>query len=286
VNLNKSVKEDGNTPRFNLTYHITDDKLVYATYSEGFRPGGINRTSTLPPYRADFLKNYEIGTKTTWLNNRLRLNGSVFWLKWDDIQFSYLGLNGLTYIQNANKARVKGVEGEISWAATAGLTVTGGFAYTDAELAENYCGATDTTTGAPITDCATPLAPDGTRLPVSSRFKGNVSARYNFPMQGFEAHVQGAYSYQTSAFSDLRLPDRALMGEQPAYGLLDLSAGLGRDAWSFELYVHNLLDKRADTFRTTECGILGPDDQPLCGLKPYVITNEPRSIGIRFGQRF
>ncbi len=288
VNLDKGVRESGNTPRFNLTYHIDDGKLVYATYSEGFRPGGINRRGSLPPYKADYLKNYEFGWKTTWMNNRLRVNGAVFWLDWNDIQFSYLGLNGLTEIKNANKARVRGIESEINWAVTQGFSLTGALAYTDAELAENYCGTTDPVTGAPITNCANPLAPDGTRLPVAPKFKGNITGRYEFPVQTFSAHVQASLIYQSSVYSDLRLPDRLLMGQQPAYGLTDLSAGFGRDSYNIELYVHNAFDRRTQTYRTTECGIYGYADppQPLCGQEPYIIPDTPRTIGLRFGQRF
>ncbi|HEU4628035.1 MAG TPA: TonB-dependent receptor [Steroidobacteraceae bacterium] len=288
INLDKNVEASGNTPRYNLTYRFDDARLVYVTYAEGFRPGGINRRSILPPYKPDYLKNYEIGWKTSWLNNRLRVNGAVYYLDWTDIQFSYLGLNGLTEIKNANKAKVKGVEGDIDWAVTSGLTLSGGFAYTDAKLAANYCGTTQAD-GTPITDCADPLAPDGTRLPVSSKFKGHLTARYGFPLKGFEAHVQGSIGYRTSVFADLRLPDRALVGEQPAYAMTDLSTGVSRDTYAIELYVHNLFDKRGDTYRTTECSIYGPDPdnpQPLCGLRPYSIPDMPRTVGLRFGQRF
>ena len=89
---------------------ITDDHLVYATWSRGFRPGGINRRGTLPPYDADFITNYELGFKTDWLNNRLRFNGAIYQLDWTNIQFSFLGANGLTEIHNAGNARIRGVE--------------------------------------------------------------------------------------------------------------------------------------------------------------------------------
>ena len=63
--------------------------MVYATWSEGYRPGGINRRGTLPPYVSDFLTNYELGWKTTWVDNRLPFNGAVFQQDWDDFQFSH-----------------------------------------------------------------------------------------------------------------------------------------------------------------------------------------------------
>jgi iron complex outermembrane receptor protein len=78
TNLDKRVKETGNAEGHRHLQVRQPDKLVYVTYSEGFRPGGINRRGTLPPYQADYLKNYEFGWKTSWAENRIRWNGAVF----------------------------------------------------------------------------------------------------------------------------------------------------------------------------------------------------------------
>jgi outer membrane receptor protein involved in Fe transport len=292
IDLDREVKEDGHTPRLTFNYKIDDSKMVYATYSKGFRPGGVNRRRTEPPdppvppsYVSDFIKNYELGWKTSWADDRLRFNGAVYWEDWDNIQFSYLGINGLTIIRNATSAQVKGIEGSINWAVTGAFSLTGGFAYNDAKLTANYCGEL-TDDGSPITECAAPLAPDGTQLPISSKFKGNLTGRYQFPLMGGEGHFQGSYAYRGAVWADLRLPDRAVMGQQPSYGEFDFSTGLNRGAISLELFVHNAFDKRADMFRTTQCSVLGPDNLPLCGLAPLVVVNTPRTIGIRFGQKF
>src|SRR5665213_1626575 len=68
TNLDNRVSDSGQVPRVNLTYKITPDAMVYATWSKGFRPGGVNRTAQvgIPPYQADFLTNWEIGWKTQW----------------------------------------------------------------------------------------------------------------------------------------------------------------------------------------------------------------------------
>jgi iron complex outermembrane recepter protein len=293
IDLDREVKQNGHTPRFTLNYKLTDDKLIYATYSKGFRPGGVNRRTTMPPdlpvppsYESDFIKNYELGWKTSWANNRLRLNGAVYYEDWDNIQFSYLGVNGLTIIRNATSARVKGIEAELNWVVTGGFSLNGGFAYNDAKLTANYCGDLDPNTGATVTDCANPLAPNGTQLPISSKFKGNLTGRYAFPMMGGEGHFQGSVVYQDAVWADLRGPDRAVMGQQPSYATFDFSVGLQRQAISLELFVHNAFDKRAETFRTSECSVLGPSNLPLCGLAPVVVVNTPRTVGIRFGQKF
>ncbi len=96
TNLNKSVQEWGYTHKLSLKYQIDDDRMVYATWSTGFRPGGINRRGTIPPYSPDKLTNYELGWKTAWYNGQLTFNGDVFWEDWNKFQFSFLGLNSFT----------------------------------------------------------------------------------------------------------------------------------------------------------------------------------------------
>jgi len=123
-NLNKTTEESGFTHKVNLTWSIDDDRMVYGVWSTGYRPGGINRRGTLPPYGSDFLTNYEFGWKTMWLDRSLRWNGAAYLERWDDFQFSILGANGLTEIKNAAQARILGVETDIAWRITPDFTVT------------------------------------------------------------------------------------------------------------------------------------------------------------------
>ena len=228
INLDKTVKEDGNTKRLNVSFHATDDVMLYATWSEGFRPGGINRRGNIPPYQSDFLTNYEVGFKTTFADNRVRINGAIFQDDWDDFQYSFLGANGLTEIRNAGQARIKGIETDLVWAVTDGFTLSAAMSWLDAKSTVPYCGTVyggDNLDGSPpnvlpgdplygqtVTNCSDPLAPVGTfeqapkgqRLPVQAEFKGNAVGRYEFPMGGQEAHIQAGWVYQGDAWSDLR----------------------------------------------------------------------------------
>ena len=140
--LDRGTSGSGNSPKVNLTYKIDHDRMIYATYSKGFRPGGVNRNGggTIPPYKPDYLTNYEVGWKTMWLDNRLRFNGALFYEKWKDFQFSYLGPNALTIITNAGQAEIKGLETDLEFAATQNLTLFGGFTLLNAKLTEEFCG--------------------------------------------------------------------------------------------------------------------------------------------------
>lgn len=281
-NLDKEVDEKGHTPKLNLTYKFDSDRMVYATWAKGFRPGGINRIGTLPPYKADYLTSYEIGWKTSWRDNSIRFNGAFFWEDWKDFQFAFLapGSNSVTQIANAGQARIKGVESDLEWAATHSLTISGGMALIDPKLTQNYCGTLDANEN-PITDCATPQAPSGQQLPVTPKFKGNVTARYLFNFAGFDAHLQGGFVYQSSSWSDLRTVERGILGKQGAYGVADFAAGISKNGTTFELFLANAFDRRADIYNYAEC------TEQVCGpVAVYHATNRPMTFGAKFGQRF
>lgn len=269
TNVDKTTKGDGHTYRVNATYKIDDDKMVYATLSTGFRPGGINRRGTLPPYDADFLKNHEVGWKTSWMGNRLRWNGAVFYEKWDDFQFSFLGANGLTEIRNAGKAKMKGVESDINWLVTDGLSLIGAAAYTDAELNEDY-----------IPDpSAPPEATKGTSLPVTPKFKGNLTARYEWTFADMDAHVQGSLVHTGSAYPDLRSSDRAVIGKLPSSTTFDFAIGVEKASWRIEAYAKNLFDDDGQNDRFVQCA------SSVC-TRVYTIPIRPRTMGVKFGQSF
>ncbi len=285
----KSVKESGTLGMFNLTWQISPTKMVYMTRSEGFRPGGVNRRGTLPPYQADHLINYELGWKTIWFNNRLSFNGSVFSDQWRDFQFSILGANGLTEIKNANQARINGIESQLDWVATYNLELSGGMAIYDAKLTANYCGYTDAN-GNPVTNCPVPVAPKGTQLPVTPRFKGNLTARYTLDVGNNEWYVQGSAVHVGKRRSDLRVYENGLIGNMAAYNVVDFSAGVSHNDWSVDMYIKNAFDTRAQLYKYTECA------ESVCaarGVVPqypngqvYTVPNQPRTIGIRFKQSF
>jgi iron complex outermembrane recepter protein len=286
-NLDKRIDETDTIHKLNASYKFTDDHMMYVTWSRGYRPGGINRRGSLPPYLSDFLTNYELGWKTSWAGNRLRFNGAVFSQDWEDFQFSLLGANGLTEIKNANQARINGLEMDVSWALTGALTLNGGVAFLDSELTENYCGFTDAN-GRPVTDCPVgsveapdgPQSPEGTQLPVTPKFKGNLTARYEFPLGSFDAHVQGSVVHVGKRWADLRILERGIIGEMPSYTVGDISAGMGNGVYNVELFVDNVSDERAEIGRFAQCA------EAVCGEQTYIVTNRPRSFGVRFGQKF
>jgi iron complex outermembrane receptor protein len=289
TNLNNRVTGSGNVPRLNLTYKFTPDKMVYATFSKGFRPGGVNRTAEagIGPYQADYLKNYEIGWKTQWFDHRLRWNGAVFWENWNNFQFSFLGPNSVTIIENGGNATIKGIENEFEWQATNALTLSTSFTFLDPRLTENYCGqagvtycpnqVTNEAFGAPIIG---PLAPSGTNLPITPKFKGNVIARYLFDeVRGWKPFAQASWVYQTQSTPTLKIDQARNIGMQPAYGLVDAVGGATMDRSTIQLIVTNVADRRAELSRFTQTN-------PTVENQPYIVPTQPRTFTIQFGQKF
>ena len=284
LNLDKDVSENDHLGKFNLSYKVDDQKMVYFTWSEGYRPGGINRKGTLPPYTSDFLTNWEMGWKTSWMGNRLTFNGAVFQEDWKDFQFSYLGQNGLTEIRNAGQARIRGAEMDLNFAATYNLTFSAALAMYDAKLTEDYCAQTDVD-GMPVPECYDPSIPydralAGSRLPLTPRFKANASARYTWDVGAYEASWQASLVHVGDRTTDLREAQRELIDDLDAYTTVDLSAGLKAEKWSLDVFLKNAFDERAELGKFSQCATL------TCGVQPYTISARPRTLGVRYTREF
>jgi iron complex outermembrane receptor protein len=314
TDLNADVTGKGHTELGRLTYKFDPDHLVYATYSTGYRPGGVNRVyaaqihSVFPPYQADYLKNYEIGWKTQWLGESLRWNGAVFWDDWNDFQFTYLGPNSVTVVQNAPSATIKGIETNAEWRVGGGWLFSGSATFLDAKLTSNFCGNYEPGTTQLITNCPTqlsgktgignnigyadgsyvigPYAPSGTRLPVVPRFKANLIARYSFPLGDWNGFGQAAYVYQDSSvpllFPSFYQPGNngtQHLGEMPPYSLVNLSAGGELNGTRVELLVNNVFDSMGELGRFASC-------TPTTCNQAYVVPVQPRTFWVKLGHKF
>ncbi len=281
VDLNKTTSGHGETHKINLTYKIDSQKLVYFTYSTGYRPGGINRNSAYPPYQADSLTNYELGLKTTWLDQRLLFNLALYNEDWTNFQYSFLGANSLTVIENAPAANIKGAEIESQIRATDNLTFTTGATLTDAKLSANYCGSN--AAGLLLSTCTASFAnandgaAAGTQLPYTPSFKGNITARYTFDIMDWSAFVQGAGVLQTRTQVGLRFADKLTYGSMPSYGIADFSAGISRNQLSFSIFVKNAFNALGQENRLVACG--------SC-TTVYAYPVQPLTVGIKLSQKF
>ena len=278
--------------RGNLSWKVTQDALVYYTWSQGFRPGGYNRgsntiSSSSPVYGVfkvnvaydpDTLTNNEIGWKTQWLDHRLQFNGAVYQEDWKNVQISLFdpGVFGnLVFTTNGPNYRVRGVETEFVARVTSGLTLTTSAAWNSSSLV-NEPGLIGTN-GQPLPE--NPYGAKGTPLAMAPPFQGNIRARYEVPFGDYTAFVQVAGTHQAHSYATTDRFSRDLQGnsiayDQPGFSTMDASTGISKDAWSVQLYGQNLTDTRANLYSSYGQYVKS------------VLINRPRTLGLRFSYKF
>lgn len=274
--IDKAISE-GVIFKGNLTYKMDSDKLFYLTYSEGFRPGVLNRPAAVAPLVQPFvdtdeLTNYELGWKTNLADNQIQFNGSLFYVDIAGLQTSVfdpvtLGTN-LFVGSNAADASVKGLEADLIWAPASieGLTVNTAVSILDAQVDRILLGAEGGTPSITI-------APEGSKLAFAPSFQGNARARYEFNAgsEGFAPYVQANATLSTSKFSDLTLINRQKM---EGYFLMGGAAGFTKDNWGMELFVDNITDERAQVANNYVYN------------RDRITINRPRTIGLRANYSF
>ena len=262
------------TPKVSISYDVTDDAMIYFTYSEGFRVGGINQRTPFAPippsYKPDNLTNYEVGWKTSWLENRLTLNGSVYWINWEDIQVVQSdAITGIfNFVGNGGEAEIRGVEMQADLIPAEGWEFSAALAYTDAEIVEDQ---PQIFLGPPVPLIRTPLM-KGDDAPGVPEFSATLFSQYSrlLSNSGLEIALNGDISYVGSATTEGN--DRnAFNRDIGDYALVNFRAAvIKEDSWSVTAFLDNAFDKRAvvDIISDSQ----NPDD---------ITTVRPRTFGVR-----
>lgn len=243
-----TASTDGVITKFSVNWTPNSDQLIYATFSEGFRPGLLNRpggstnpagTFTVPfAIDTDDLTNYEIGFKTDLLDYTLRFNGAFFFSEIERLQTTIFdpSITNLFFSDNAADAEVKGFEGDFIWApaSMSGLTVTGAFSLLDTEITRVITPTNDVTVG------------DSLAFAPEQQF--NLRARYEWGVgSGLTAHVMPSITYSADSYSDIVSINRDRID---SWVMMNLTAGVTNNEWSAELFVENLTDERAEISRS------------------------------------
>ena len=268
---NDKATTDGVIGRFSLAWTPADDQMYYATWSQGFRPGLLNRpggqcndAGYCVPFAldTDTVDNYELGWKVDLLDGRMRFNGSVFYIEIEDLQTSIFdpSISNLFFSANAANAEVKGIEGELTWAPenVEGLTLSGGISFLDTEITDVLIPTDDVV--------------EGDDLAFAPEFKGNLQARYQWDLSdGMQAHVMGNAAYSDTSYTDIITINRL---ELDSWFLLGATAGVSTEEWTAEVYADNLTDESAEL-----SGGFGYDVERITVARPL-------TIGVRFSLNF
>ncbi len=213
--LNDKIAYKGFRSRASITWRPTDLTTVYATFSQGFRSGGFNRTPRLilpdangtPQYQRprgwdpDNLNNYEIGLKTTLFDRKLQLNLSAYYMTWKKVQIGFFnpagGFGNTAFVTNGADFDIKGVEAQFTVRPVDGFTIQGGATYNDSKqvsspllisdnpgsltfgqpITQQFSGPFPSTTSRPV---QAPFGSLGSQLPFSPNFQGNLRVRYDW----------------------------------------------------------------------------------------------------------
>jgi iron complex outermembrane receptor protein len=263
----------GTTPRYGLSYHVTQDILTYTTVSKGYREGGplypfpstcegdlaaLGYSTPPTAYKPDSIWNYELGAKTEWLEHRLMMNGAIYYIDWTNIQQNItLPTCGFNFVGNFGKASSKGGELEMNYALLRALKLTLSIAYNEAKLTSTVPGAAGGT---------------GQTLEYAPRWMGAASAEYTHAIDAdTSAYVRGDFSATTR--EDANYSYQSIYNNIAGYSLLNLRLGVKRMGWTGALFVANALDRLAETELPLSNGVDLPTQRRIA-------LNRPRTIGL------
>lgn len=282
--------DDGFLGKLNTSYAFTDDIMGYATWSEGYRIGGVNSVAPcllpLPPGQnicalpnevlidPDRTTNFEVGVHSMLFDGRLTLNGAIYTIDWEDIQTQSTTENGAIPITvNGGAARSRGVEVSFQMQTSGPWSFAGTYGYNDGELTSFAAGLVDGFD-----------AFSGDRLSGTPEHMGSLFVSYERPLSnGWNLDA----SYGITATSDV-LTKVGLRGNGErlgGYSVHSASVQVSRDQWSATLYADNLTNKFAETSVRQDPSYVR-DVGNFALRRYYRDVLRPRAVGIEFRYSF
>ena len=259
--MSESENSDAFLPKLQIAYHWTTGFMSYAGVSRGYRSGGFNTAymdASDIHFDPEYSWNYEIGFKSSWLDNRLKVNTSLFFIDLEDQQVVQLLPSADTVIRNAGKSRSMGMEMELIALLCKGLTLDAGFGYTDAEYREYK----DPLAGTDYSGNTTIMAPEYT-YNLGLEYRKDLSKTW-----GFFARTEliGIGPFYWNDANNLK---------QDAYQLVNLNLGLERDNMDLIFWSRNLFDEEYEAVAFE-----------FPGSDPVGQSGDPLTFGVTLRMRF
>jgi iron complex outermembrane recepter protein len=248
-------------PRFVIEYKLSGNANVYASAAKGFRSGGFNAVGQ-PPYGPESVWTYELGTKTAWLDNRLRLDTAVFYSDYTNYQiqgFSPPPALPLNIYRNAGSAWIKGLEVSLAWQPLQDWLLSLNGDYLDTRFYK--------------IDAVKSQYIVGDELPLTPKYQVSASVQRDFALYGKSGYVRLDYGQTGNETLRTRNIGPWYFSESDIIDMLNLQTGLHwSDRLSLQLFAHNLLNDR---------GYINPDK-----LELHASRAQPRTYGIGFNVTF
>jgi iron complex outermembrane receptor protein len=265
------------TPKLGLRYRFNPNLMVYGLYSKGFRAGGFSgRPGTYEaaviPYDPETVDNFELGFKSDWLDNRVRLNVAAYRMNYKNKQEELSvpvdvvgGTGQQTLFVNAATARLQGIEVELAARPIPRLTLNSALGYLDAK----YTDFNDPLTGQSLTYL---------RLRRAPKYTFSFTPAYEFPVAGGNATLSGTYYFLSKYENTFWNTPGARNG---ASHVIDAQASWTLNQTTFTLYGRNLTKDDSYTI-----GLDVGRSATFPGLWTFVSTRAPRTYGFTITQKF
>jgi outer membrane receptor protein involved in Fe transport len=320
LDSNGTLTVDDTIIKASLDWQVSNNIMLFTSYSEGFRPPVTNRVGggsatnqegafdgfRIPVYSTtDSLDNVELGFKSTLLDQTLRLNATAYYSKISDLQtsrFDPTNISFLVFTDNVGDAEIKGIDGDFTWVATDNLIISGAFSFIDTELTS-------------VNNELVGIAPTvGSRLPYSADFSGNLQAQYFYPIdKDMTGYINGSISYTGDRLAGMTMD--AYVVEDSTNLIYGSGSGLSIQKEADTYSGVNYQDSNGQGFAggryvqdsyvlanisfgvtneewkaelfidnlTNKSAVLYIDTQQFT---PKVVSNRPRTVGFRFSYDF
>ncbi len=265
--------------KLNTSYQLDKSNLVYATWSQGFRRGGVNAlppselggSYTTPPaltrLQPDTADNYEVGAKGS-ISNRLQYSAAIYDIQWHNIQEGVqLTPLVLPAALNIGAAVSRGVELELDASLTDHLVATLGYTYDQTKL---------TSLNPLFVSPNVSVPPPAIGSPLPGTPKNSVALGFEYG----HVHLAGGelrYAINAHYQSDVIPALSATVPTVAGFTVVDTQLSFAQSHWMGTLYVHNL---------TNNLGITSYQDPAIFGNRDQAIVSQPRTVGVRFGYSF
>ncbi len=280
-----------------LDWQATDAALVYASVGTGFKSGGFSGSASTEnradePFDEETAITYEIGLKSMWFDDSLRLNVAAFFTDYEDLQVTRFfrpadnpgNSFGEFVTNNAGEAEISGLEIEFTWRATENLELGGSYAYLDSEFTDFTPNVADLAPGngtlpcgpestAVSADPADGCIPDysGKQLRQAPRTSANLYGKYIMELGDGHGNLSAklSYRYQDNSFYD---PDNNDITRIPAYRIWDgrVAWNSADDKWEVAGWIKNIGDEEYRTHVYSQRG----------GTIAFATFGAPRTSGV------